>query len=404
MKTLIAYPILFATFLLAIPATAEELDLNVLMQKGAIQQSVQSRSESSLLDASIALEQARAQADGRSGYGLEFRPRVSDSDVGAALRIYLPSSWNKSVLQQQLVLVAQSEQLRVAALEWVELMEVYRLFCDYRLCQEQESLYENERQYIEPFLAKADEEVELNRFSVSDRAKLYSRYLDLINSREKVRSNQLDVEKQLYFLVGADANLNEMAAVAVVEMPSKMEFETLMKQALKNRSDYRRFEMNARTLDAAEQVARKEEGFRLKYIQPDYQVDFNDGESSIGLTASFVLPWGTKNPDVQVYQQQRALEFASMNLYQMQIAERLRVLLKTAAAQYTQSDTRSEIIKPLLNQLDRDMGEIDTGRLAELRDLIEIRERILDAALQTAEATARNEEVAVDLAEELGSF
>jgi hypothetical protein len=177
-----------------------------------------------------------------------------------------------------------------------------------------------------------------------------------------------------------------------------------MQHALKNRSDYRQFQMNAQALDAAAQVARKEEGFRLKYIQPDYEVDYNNGESSFGLTASFVLPWGTKNPDIQVYQQQRAMELASMDLYQTQIADRLRVLLKTAEAYYAQSDARNEIIKPLLSQLSLDMKDIDTGRLAELRDLIEIRERILDAALQTAEDSARNEKIAVDLAAELGSF
>jgi hypothetical protein len=391
-------------FLLTLSAKAEELDLELLMQKAEIKQSVRARSEGALLESSIAVEQARAQAKSRSDYGLELRPRISDNDVGAALRIYLPSSWNKSALQQQLSLVAQTEYLRVAALEWVELMEVYRLFCEYRLCQAQDVLFADELAYLEPYLAQANEEVALNRLEVAERAKLYSRYLDLINNQEKVRSDRLDVEKNLYFLVGAEADLNEMAGVARVEMPSEMEFTALMQHALKNRSDYRQFQMNAQALDAAAQVARKEEGFRLKYIQPDYEVDYNNGESSFGLTASFVLPWGTKNPDIQVYQQQRAMELASMDLYQTQIADRLRVLLKTAEAYYAQSDARNEIIKPLLSQLSLDMKDIDTGRLAELRDLIEIRERILDAALQTVEATARNEEIAVDLAAELGSF
>ncbi|MDF7805896.1 hypothetical protein P4E94_00505 [Pontiellaceae bacterium B12219] len=404
MNAVILYSIPCAMLLLSLSAKAEELDLDLLMQQSEIKQSVRARSESTLLESSVALEQVRAQAKGRSDYGLEFRPRISDSNVGAALRIYLPSSWNKSALQQQLALVAQTEQLRVAALEWVELMEVYRLFCEYRLCKAQDALLADEREFLEPYLEQANEAVALNRLKVTERAKLYSHCLDLINNQEKVRADQLDVEKQLLFLVGAEADLDAMAEIAKVEMPSEMEFATLMQQALKNRSDYRQFQMNAQALDAAAQVARKEEGFRLKYIQPDYQVDYNDGESSFGLTASIVLPWGTKNPDIQVYQHQRELEFANMNLYQTQIADRLRVLLKTAEAYYTQSNTRDEIIEPLLAQLALDMKDIDTGRLAELRDLIEIRERILDASLQTAEATARNEEIAVDLVAELGSF
>jgi len=45
---------------------------------------------------------------------------------------------------------------------------------------------------------------------------------------------------------------------------------------------------------------------------------------------------------------------------------------------------------------------VDTGRLEEMRDILLIRERILDASLQSAKAIRCKEKVAVDLIEELG--
>ena len=107
-----------------------------------VEDTLSKRSERAVIDESMAAEQARARAQSRSEYGLELRPRVTDSDAGVALRIYLPSRWNKSKLREQLTLVTESEQLRVAALEWQELMQVYRSFCDYRMFQSQRALYE----------------------------------------------------------------------------------------------------------------------------------------------------------------------------------------------------------------------------------------------------------------------
>ncbi|MCK5676509.1 MAG: hypothetical protein KAH99_05795, partial [Verrucomicrobia bacterium] len=108
-------------------------DLAAIMRKGNLHEAIRIRSESVLLDELTALEQAEAQAKSRSEYGLELRPRVTNSEVGLALRIYLPDRWSKDKLREQLALVAESEQLRVAALDWQEVMAVYRDFCAYRM-------------------------------------------------------------------------------------------------------------------------------------------------------------------------------------------------------------------------------------------------------------------------------
>ena len=390
--------------LILISAVSSGQDLDTLMQNGDMKAKVQQRSERAVLEESTAAEQARAQAQSRSEYGLELRPRVTDSEVGVALRIYLPDRWNESRLREQLELVATSERLRVATLEWQELLQVYRRFCDYRMFHRQLAMFEKELQNMEPYLEQANLDVELNQLAVTDRAKLYSLYLDLVNDHAKVKADQLDVVQELRLLLGADADLDQMAGRARVEMPPKTEFDALLKRALENRPDYRQFNIQARSLNAAEAVAEAEDGFRLKYIQPAYEVDYNNGASTVGLSASFILPWGTRNPDIAVYQQQRALIYSTMDLKRIVIEHRLRVLLKSAEDYYEQAGKRIETIKPILVRLDSDLQMMDTGRLEDLRDLMLIRERILDVSLQTTRAICRKEQIAVDLAEELGSL
>ncbi len=390
--------------LILISAVSSGQDLDTLMQNGDMKAKVQQRSERAVLEESTAAEQARAQAQSRSEYGLELRPRVTDSEVGVALRIYLPDRWNESRLREQLELVATSERLRVAALEWQELLQVYRRFCEYRMFQRQLVLFEKDLQNMEPYLEQANLDVELNQLAVTDRAKLYSLYLDWVNDHAKVKADQLDVVQELRLLLGADADLDQMAGRARVEMPPKTEFDALLKRALENRPDYRQFNIQARSLNAAEAVAKAEDGFRLKYIQPAYEVDYNNGESTVGLSASFILPWGTRNPDIAVYQQQRALIYSTMDLQRTVIEHRLRVPLKAAEDYYEQAGERIETIKPILVRLDSDLQMMDTGRLEDLRDLMLIRERILDVSLQTTRAICRKEQIAVDLAEELGSL
>jgi hypothetical protein len=379
-----------------------------LLAAGAVDAGVQDtlsqRSERVLIEESTAAEQARAEAQSRSEYGLELRPRVTDSDAGVALRIYLPSRWNGSKLREQLALVAESELLRIAALEWQELMEVYRGFCNYRMYQRQLELYDSELASLEPFLEKADLDVQLKQLAVTDRARLYSLYLDLVNSRAGVRADQLEVEQDLRLLLGAEANLVSMARSAKVDMPPRNTFVSLLNQALENRSDYRLFDTQTRSLEAAEAVAKAEDGFRLKYIQPGYEVDYNNGESTYGLSASFVLPWGTRNPDIVAFQQERALANSAMELQRTVIEHRLRVLLRVTSDHFDQVSKRSETIKPLLRQLYADLEQVDTGRLEDLRNLMLIRERILDVSIDSTRTISRKEQIAVDLAAELGTL
>lgn len=362
------------------------------------------RSEAAVLSESMAVEQAEARAKSRSEYGLELRPKITNHEVGAALRIYLPDQWNQSNLREQLTLVAQSEQLRVATLEWQDLMQVYRQLCTYRMIQKQMALYAAELHGVEPYLEQANQSVELNQMAVVDRAKLYGLYLDLVNSHERVKLALLDIEQELYLALGVKADLDRLAKAATIEMPERRQFDSLMQQALTNRSDYRQFDVQARSLMAAEGVAQSEDGFRLKYIQPGFEVDYNNGESTVGLSASFILPWGTRNPDIAVYRQQRALSFASQKIQRSLIEERLQILLKTAEAYYIQAATRTEKLTPLLKQLGIDLEQMNTGRFEELRDQMLIRERILDVSLQTTKFIQKKEYIAIDLVEELGAF
>jgi len=374
------------------------------MKKGAVNVSIRERSEGVLIQQSTAVEQARATAQSRSEYGLEFRPRVSDDDVGAALRIYLPSRWNRSKLREQLARVAEEERLRVAALEWNELLTVYRGFCDFRMLNKQLEMYAKELNELEPYLEEADIHVKLNLLAVVDRTKLYSLYLELVNNHEKIKTDLLELKQDLHFLVGPAANLNVMAETAIIEMPSRTEFDVLLRHALNNRADFKIYDARIRSSSAAEAVARAEDGFRLKYIQPDFGIDYGDDETSYGISASFVLPWGTRNPDIAVYQQQQALSYSLMELRRKRIAERLRVLLSTADAYYTQSIERENRIKPLLLKLNQDLQVMRTGRLEELRDVMLVRERMLDVSLQTTRTIRTKERIAIDLADELGTL
>lgn len=365
---------------------------------------IQSRSERVLLKEAIAVEQAQTRAQSEGGYGLELRPTATESDARLGLRVYLPDHWSKSKLRQQLAWVAGSEQLRVATLEWQDLMQVYRLFCDYRMLRKQNALFEKEIQELKPSLGRADSGVQLNQFAVADRAKLYTLCLDLVDNRDEVCTKRLDVEQQLYLLLGAEADLARLAPSALIEMPSTMEFDILMLRALNSRSDRQRFDLQAQALTAAESLANSKDNFHLKYIQPFCEMDHDDSSSRWGISASFVLPWGTRNPDAAVYRQQREVLLSAMSLQRAVIQNRLQVLLKTFRTYRGQIDQRDRQIEPLLEQLSKDLQAMNTGRLEELRDVMLVRERILDASLRAVETACRKEKMAVDFAEELGSI
>ena len=90
--------------------------------------------------------------------------------------------------------------------------------------------------------------------------------------------------------------------------------------------------LEIRSMQLAADAARAEDGFRLKYIQPAYNVGYDDGDSGWELSASLVLPWGTRNPDIAVYQSQQAFSLAAQAEQRRLIEDRLRVLLDTADA------------------------------------------------------------------------
>ncbi len=385
-------------------ATASDQDLDALMERAELRETIRIRSGGTLLEESTALEQARTQARSRSDYGLELRPGISDDDVRLALRVYLPDHWSKKRLREQLVLAAQSEQLRVAALEWQDIVSVYRDFCSYRMLRKQLGLLENELKFIEPYLAQADQSVERSQLAVGDRARLYSTFLALLNDRNELENSLLDSRRRLKMVLGPYAELENLSALAVITMPSQLEIESLLRSALEKRADYRLLGAEVRTMQLAEEAARSEDGFRLKYIQPAYNVDYNNGISSWELSASLILPWGTRNPDIGVYQTQQALSLAAQSEQRKMIEDRLRVLLETAKGHYALATEQNRRIRPVIEQLNADLEQMAGILLEQMRDVLSIRERMLDATLQSAESECRTEILAVDLAEELGGW
>ena len=396
--------IALSVFLCIGSAAASDEHLEALMGRAELRETIRARSGGTLLEESTALEQARAQARSRSDYGLELRPSVSDNDAGLALRVYLPDRWSHKRLREQLALAAQSEQLRIAALEWQDIVSVYRGFCVDRMLRKQLALLENELSFIEPYLAQADQSVALSQLAIGDRARLYSTYLALLNDRNEVENALLDSRRRLKMVLGSDANLETLSARAVITMPSQLEIESLLRSALERRADYRLLDAEMRSMQLAEEAARSEDGFRLKYIQPAYSVNYNDGGSGWELSAALVLPWGTRNPDIAVYHSQQALSLAAQAEQRRIIEDRLRVLLDTAAAHYTQITEQKRRIRPVINRLAADIEILAEFPLEQMRDVLSIRERLLDASLLSAESSCRTETLAVDLAEELGGW
>lgn len=384
--------------------SASDSDLYTLMEQTEIRDNIRNKNESALSDESIAVEKAKIQTRYRPEYGMELRPAVSDDDVGLALRIYLPDRWSKKQLQEQLVLVARSEQMRVAALEWKDIVSVYREFCSYRKLKKQIALVDGELQYIEPYLKQADQSVELRQLALRDRTRLYSDYLNLMNDQHNLQQSLLEVEERLFMLLGPDSNLEVLSKNAVVPMPSQLEIQTLLRTALQQRPDYRQLGIDVQSMQLAQAAARAEEGFRLKYIQPAYRVDHGDGTDGWALSASFVLPWGTRNSDLAVYQNQQVLYLAAQDQQERIIESRLRTLLNTAEKYNSQHARQQQEVNPIIDQLRADLEQMGEVPIAQIRDVLSIRERIMDAVLQASEMDWRKETLAVDLTEELGGM
>ncbi len=367
--------------------------------------SLQALSERALLDESTAAEQAAAAARSDAGAGLELRPGFSEDEGSLAVRFYLPSRWSKTKLREQLSLVAQSEALRVDALEWQDLLSVYRDFCTYRMLDRQRELLSDEIRVFSSHLEQVDLAVQRHQFSVTDRAKLYGQALDLLNSRDKVEAGLLDVQRSLHQSLGSAADLDAFAETARIAPPSRLEFDELIRQALASRADYRRLDVEARSLDSAIAMARSENGFRFKHIQSEYKADqTGDGEGSWNVSAAFTLPWGNRNPDLAVYRKQQALALSAMALQRRVIEQRLLSLLQASEAFDEQIARRNRLVQPLVDQLAADLKQMEDGPLEQLRDRMMIRGQILDTVLQTARMECGRDRIAVDLAEELGTL
>ena len=117
-----------------------------------------------------------------------------------------------------------------------------------------------------------------------------------------------------------------------------------------------------------------------------------------------ILPWGTRNPDIAVYQTQQALSLAAQTEQRKIIEDRLRVLLESAEGHYAQAAEHNQLIRPVIDQLNADLEQMTGGLLEQMRDVLSIRGRMLDAYLQSVESSCRAEILAVDLAEELGGW
>ncbi|MBN2685523.1 MAG: hypothetical protein JXR40_09615 [Pontiellaceae bacterium] len=391
--------IIFLSAVLSVAAT-----LVSAVPEDEIREAIQQRGEPALLRHSTALERAEMEAENRSDFSMELRPSVSDDDVGLALRINLPREWNNMRLQTQLALASTAEQLRIAQLEWQEIIAAYREFCTYRMLEKKATLLEQELGFMKPYLVLADERVERQQFRVEDRTRLYGDYLALLNDLGQLQNERIEVEKTLKIILGPDAELETLADRALIPMPTESELDELVKMATRQRLDYQQFNVEMDRLKLAEEAARKEEGFQLKYIQPSYSVDYNTGKDAWELSAAVVLPWGRSNPDIALYRQHQAFSLANQSLQCQMIEDRLRVMLDTAKEYRALSSEQSQRTSPILERLNVDLQQRESVPLDQVRNMLSIRKQILDASLQVVEKECRIESLAVDFAEELGGW
>lgn len=388
-----------ALFTILIPVLAEAADPAGLLS------SIRARSEGALIEESVAVEQAAAEARFDAGAGLELRPGYSADESGLAVRLYVPSRWTNNKLREQLSLVAESEQLRVEELEWRELLSVYRNFCTYRMLRQQRELLRAEIRNFASQLERVDLAVQQHRFAVTDRARLYGQYLQLLNDLDDAEISFLNLERQLHLTLGAAADLDAYSKIVCLAPPSPLELNQLVLQALANRADCRLLDVDVRSMASAAALARSEDGFRLKHIQTEYNVDqTGDGEDRWNISAAFSLPWGHRKSDFAVYSKKQMLAISAMALRRKLIKEQLQSLLETSDAVTKQIERRIRLVRPLTEQLSADLKQLDNGSLGQLRDRMMVRERILDTSLQTVRMQCERERLAVDIAEQLGSL
>ncbi|MDA3800305.1 MAG: hypothetical protein PF692_14660 [Kiritimatiellae bacterium] len=369
-----------------------------------LSEALQPLTERTLLEESTAVKQAAVKASSDTDYSMEFRPSYSENESELALRFYFPNRWTRGALRNQLNLVGQSEELRVATLEWKELIEVYRTFCTYRMLNKQIALLNAEADILAPYLKQADISVQQHQLATIDRAKLYGQYLDLLNSLEKIEVKHLAIQTQLHQIFGASADLNDLAKKAIIEQPTRLELDSLIQDALENRADYRQLDVEAQSLKEATKIARSKGGFHFKYIQPEYKIDqTGNGEDSWNISAAFTLPWGNRNPDLAVYRKQQTLTESEMALQRRIIKEHIQSLLAALEKFTKQIEKHQRLTTPLLEQLQSDLKQFDGLPLDKLRDQMIIREQLLKSAIQNINMEYERNCIIIDLIEELGS-
>jgi len=368
---------------------------------------IQSRSTRPLLQQSTEVQQTEERAQNFGGYAAEVRPRITDDVAGLALRIYLPQTWGRGKhLTTQIALLAESRQLLVSEEEWKNLMQAYRLFSDLRMFNQQIALLETESKKLKKDLARAEESLAKNQYSLLEYARLEAVLLDELNALNKLRNRQLSTRRSLQFLLGEAADLDQLAQSAIPPKLASKDPEILIQKALQNRSDYRQMQVQARSLETSEILAQSKNGFRLKYLQPEYSKKYSgDHEDRWGLSASFVLPWGQNHLDTEVFQQRRNLLQSEISISRERIAERVRILfsaLSTHTSAHFQQDR--EAATQLSKKMEEQLSKMDTEHLEQLRDLTILRKRITENRLQTLQDTSTLEHLQIDLAEEIGSF
>jgi hypothetical protein len=347
-------------------------------------------------------EQAALRARAPSDFSLELRPDVGNDDAGIALRIYLPGRHGADALRRQLELAARSEELRVAEWHSQELLAVYRNLSTYRLLRKQIALVAAEMELLEPWLARADQAVQKRQFAAADRARLTSHFLDLLNNRQNLETAWIQNQLDLHLSLGSQADLESFAEIPPPALPLQPHLDALLQLAMENRADYQQLDAGARALEAAEAMARAQDGFQFKYIQPSYSREYRDGVDNWAVSAAVVLPWGPRNPRIAEYREQRELADFQMALQRRIIKERLQSLIQASHALQEQIDRQTRQIQPLLVQLTRDADHMQDGHLGSLREWMQLRGRILDTALQNALVESKREQLALDFAEALG--
>ena len=368
-----------------------------------VAQLVRERVDPGVRDAALAARRAEVESQVAARPGFEVRPGVTDSHVGAALRVYVPDFRGRRALRERLALAARSEQLRVAEMEWRQVYAICRDLCDLRGAQRKETLYRKELDALEPVLESAADAVGRNELSLEDRARFGAQYLKLLGEADRQANARIALRARLAARLGPGVDFDALSESVRFEMPSTNAVEELLRLAMAERPDACRLETEALGLEAAANAEARRNGFRLKYLQPSYFVDYTgDDDPKWGLSASFVLPWGQRD-EAGIYRSRQSLALARRDALRNEIRRRIGALLKAAAEFDRQAKEAEAARRPVVEVLKRDAERMGDLPLSERRILLSIRERLLDVDLRAVETDRQRQRFAIDLAEEIGS-